>query len=1039
MAAESKERKTWRYDFAAIETKWQRYWEDRGTFRAPNPGAPGFDASKPKFYVLDMFPYPSGAGLHVGHPLGYCATDIVTRYKRMRGFNVLHPMGFDAFGLPAEQYAIETNVHPAVTTKKNVEMYRRQLKMFGFSYDWTRELATSDPGYYKFTQWMFKLLVESWYNDQCRWTAADGTEIVGRARPIGELVAELESGRWGVDGNLDLVRSPEADGRREWSGMSATERRKAIDRHRLAYIDEVPVNWCPALGTVLANEEVDSEGRSERGGHPVFRRPLRQWMIQITKYAERLVTDLDELDWPEPIKIMQRNWVGRSFGAEVVFPLADKWRIENGRWIHQTFTPAYSLDGGEWPDAVKIYTTRPDTLFGATYMVLAPEHPLVEKITTPSQRKAVHQYAEAARRKSDLTRTAEAKEKTGVFTGAYAINPVNEKRIPVWIADYVLMGYGTGAIMAVPGSDRRDFEFACAFDLPIVAVVKPTADWIEERLAALTGGLNEAAASGFDRVAAEVPELAETVAARRNRADDLGGRTVEVLRNNVGMDRLVNHYVRHPRSWGEAFVEEGIAVNSPGESEADVPDGVCRLDGLPTEQAKRRIVEWLERTGVGEATVNYKLRDWLFSRQRYWGEPFPVLHDESGEVVTVGDDELPVELPAMEDFRPTPAPETADSLPEPPLSRAQEWVKVSRGGRRFRRDVNTMPQWAGSCWYYLRFIDPHNATRFCDAAAERYWMPVDLYVGGAEHAVLHLLYARFWHKMLFDLGYASTREPFQKLFNQGMIQGFAFRDRRGMIVGPDQVDERGEDEFALKGNGEPVARIIAKMSKSLKNVVNPDEIIGQYGADTFRLYEMFMGPLDASKPWNTRDVPGLYKLCQRIWRLFVDEETNMVSPALVDDPPDRDSQRALHKLVQRVTQHIELLKFNTAIAAIFDFVNAVTPLARRPRAVLEPFVLALAPFVPHLAEELWSRLGHSDTLAYAPWPAYDEALARDDEIEIALQVCGKIKSRITIPADADEKILEAAALADEKIVAAVAGKTVRKIIVVKGRLVNVIV
>ena len=1046
-----------KYDPAAIEARWQRYWEERGTFRTPNPGAQGFDAGRPKFYILDMFPYPSGAGLHVGHPVGYCATDIVTRYKRMRGFNVLHPMGFDAFGLPAEQYAIETNVHPAITTQKNIEMYRRQLKMFGFSYDWSRELATSDPDYYKFTQWMFKQMFESWYDERCRWTAPDGEEVIGRARPIAQLVLELESGRWSVDARLNVVRAsaqqdpprsaPGQGGgalrgaaQREWKALSAEQRRQVLANRRLAYIDEIPVNWCPALGTVLANEEVDNEGRSERGGHPVFRRPLRQWILRISAYSERLLSDLPGLDWPEPIKLMQRNWVGRSTGAEIVFPLADRWRVQNGEWKCLDLDKKGPLIVEHHPHAIKVYTTRPDTLFGATYMVLAPEHPLVEHITTPEHRAAVDQYVEAARRRSDLARTAESKEKTGVFTGAYAVNPASAERIPIWIADYVLMGYGTGAIMAVPGGDTRDYEFAKAFGLPIVTVVKPPALWIEEQLAVLSRGMDERAQAAMNEVATKTPEVAADIEHVRQRTVGLAARTLANLRNNVGIDVLVEHFVRHPESWASAYTGEGIAVNSPGaQHSADVPGGVCELNGLATPAAKERIVRWLEQTGVGRGAVNYKLRDWLFSRQRYWGEPFPVLHGEDGEIVAVDEAELPVELPDIEDFRPTPSAETADSLPEPPLARAKQWLHVERGGKRYRRDVNTMPQWAGSCWYYLRFIDPRNRERFCDPAAERYWMPIDLYVGGAEHAVLHLLYARFWHKVLLDLGHVSTREPFRKLFNQGMIQGFAFRDRRGMIVGPDVVEERGEEQFALRQSGEPVTRIIAKMSKSLKNVVNPDEVIGEYGADTFRLYEMYMGPLESSKPWNTRDVPGLFKLCQRIWRLFVDESTGGLSPAVVDAPPDEVSLRTLHKTIKRVTEDIEALKFNTAIAAIFDFVNALTPAASRSRGVLEPFILLIAPFTPHLAEELWSRLGHGESLAYEPWPAFDETLARDETVEIAVQVNGKVKSRIDVPADADEEALQAAALADEKVVAAMAGKPPKKVIVVRGRLVNILV
>ncbi len=1141
MSQEREERKG-RYDFAAIQAKWQRVWEENQTFRTENPGegneatdsaTPPDDSTltpalslggggrsgwagaspsptdlpsqrenelresartevrgsltaKPKFYVLDMFPYPSGAGLHVGHPLGYCATDIIARYKRMRGFNVLHPMGFDAFGLPAEQYAIETNVHPAVTTRKNIEMYRRQLKMFGFSYDWSREISTCEPEYYRWTQWMFTRMFESWYDEECQWVAPDGMMVRGRARPIGELIAELEAGRILIDHNFALVRVKTGtkarrhegtEGRsnpptplikgggapelREWGSLSAAEKRRVLDGQRLAYMDEIPVNWCPALGTVLSNEEVDSEGRSDRGGHPVYRRPLKQWILRITKYAERLLADLDGLQWPEPIKLMQRNWVGKSTGAEVLFPLADSWAIEDGVWIRvesSKFKVQSSKNGvsartadatkaeasggslGDGDEVIRVYTTRPDTLFGATYVVLAPEHGLVERVTAAERRAEVDAYVAAARQKSDMARTAESKQKTGVFTGGYAVNPVNGHKIPIWVADYVLTGYGTGAIMAVPGSDTRDFEFACAFDLPILAVVRPTPEWIEEQIEIQAARIESFAKAGFDRLESEAPELKETIEAHREAAANLGAKTVAVLHDQSGLRRLMDHYVKYPKSWRAAFAGEGVAVNSPGEgSQVKVPGGICNLDGLTTQAAKVKVIDWLEDTGVGQSRVNYKLRDWLFSRQRYWGEPFPVLHGEDGETTVVPDEELPVTLPEMEDFRPTASKAEAESVPAPPLSRAKDWMEVRREGTKFHRDANTMPQWAGSCWYYLRFIDPHNDKEFCASEAERYWMPVDLYVGGAEHAVLHLLYARFWHKVLFDLGKVSTREPFQRLFNQGMIQGFAFRDKRGMIVGPDAVEERGENDYVLTGGSEPVTRIVAKMSKSLKNVVNPDEIIGEYGADTFRLYEMYMGPLDASKPWNTRDVPGLFKLCQRIWRLFVDESTGELSAALTNDAPDEFSLRVLHKLIYKVSTEIEQLKLNTSIAAIFDFVNAMTPMERRSRAVLEPFVLVIAPFVPHLAEELWSRLGHKESLAYETWPQYDESLARDDAVEIAVQVGGKIRGRVMVPSDADEQAIQDAAMADEKVQAAISGKPVRKVIVVKGRLVNFIV
>ncbi|MFQ5461439.1 MAG: leucine--tRNA ligase [Phycisphaerae bacterium] len=1050
MAEKAEDIKKGRYRHQEIEAKWQRFWAEQGTFKSANPGDESFEAGKPKYYILDMFPYPSGAGLHVGHPVGYCATDILARYKRMRGFNVLHPMGFDAFGLPAEQYAIETNVHPAETTRKNIEMYRKQLRMFGFSYDWDREIITCEPTYYKFTQWMFTRMYESWYDDQHVWTDPDGAEVVGKAKPIDQLVSELASGRFGVNGLLDIVRTKDGGARREWSDLSEAERRRTVDRQRLAFLDEIPVNWCPALGTVLANEEVDADGLSDRGGHPVYRRPLKQWMLRITKYADRLLADLDGLDWPEPIKIKQRHWVGRSTGAEVIFPLAAHWTLERGRWKHVTAGGSQPTGTDVAPhvdhpvDCIKVYTTRPDTLFGATYMVLAPEHPLVDRITSEGRREQVRDYVRVARNRSDLDRTADTKEKTGVFTGAYAINPVGGEPIPIWTADYVLMGYGTGAIMAVPGGDTRDYEFAKAFELPIKCVVRPTEEWIQDRIEHLSAQAQASAADGLQGIAADFPEHAEAIAAKARDSKDLGSRMGGILRDRVGWAHLIEHAVAHPECWGAAFVGDGQAVNSPRSAGAPAGTppatsaGACELNGLPTQEAKAKMIAWLESAGLGRAAVNYKLRDWLFSRQRYWGEPFPVLHGDDGSTITVADDALPVELPPMNDFKPTAAADDADTLPQPPLARASDWVHVAVDGKPYVRDLNTMPQWAGSCWYYLRFIDPQNTDRFCDPQTERYWMPIDLYVGGAEHAVLHLLYARFWHKVLFDLGYVSTREPFDRLFNQGMIQGFAFQDRRGIMVGPDKVEQVGPDEYVLIETREPVTRRIAKMSKSLKNVVNPDEIIQEHGADTFRLYEMYMGPLEAGKPWNTRDVPGLAKLCHRIWRLVVDEQTDELSPALTDAPADQAALRILHKTIQRVTEDIEQIKLNTAIAAIFEFVNTLTPMRERPRAVIEPFVLLLAPFAPHLAEELWQRLGHEPSLAFEPWPAYDPALACDDEVEVAVQVCGKIKGRIQVAADADEEVIKSTAMEHGPVAKAIAGKTIRKVIVVKGRLVNIV-
>jgi len=930
------ERKLGRYEPAAIEPRWRKYWEEHGTFRTLNPGDPDFDETKPKFYILDMFPYPSGAGLHVGHPVGYCATDIIARYKRMRGFNVLHPMGFDAFGLPSEQYAIEHGVHPAVTTERNIDRYREQLQMLGFSYDWDREIATCNPSYYKFTQWIFAQMFESWYDDR-----AD------RARPIADLVKEMECAERRPRINPQSMNSSGdsdfplhlRDGSKVWGELSDEDKRCIIDSHRLAYLADVMVNWCPALGTVLANEEVTGEWRSARGNHPVFQRSLRQWMLRITKYADRLLTDLEGLDWPESIKIMQRNWIGKSIGAEALFPLAHKWSVKNGWVVHNDY-PDATWDYYSAPDAIRIYTTRADTLSGATYIVLAPEHELVEQITTVEHRAEMDAYVAAARTRSDLDRMAETKEKTGVFTGAYAINTVSGQSISIWVSDYVLMGYGTGAVMAVPYYDTRDFEFAKKFDLPIVAVA------------------------------------------------------------------IKDH---------------------------------CTIDGLSIHEAQVKITEWLEANKLGCGAVNYKLRDWIFSRQKYWGEPFPVLHGEDGEIVVVPESELPIELPPMMDFKPTRIVDGAETLPEPPLGRAKEWLSVKHDGRSFRRDLNTMPQWAGSCWYYLRFIDPNNACHFCDPSAEKYWMPIDLYVGGAEHAVLHLLYARFWHKVLFDLGHVSTMEPFQKLFNQGMIQSFAYRDQRGITVGFDRVEERGEDRFVLKETEESVTRVVAKMSKSLKNVVTPDDVVEEWGADTFRLYEMYMGPLEASKLWNTRDISGLYKLCQRIWRLVVDENTDELSPALTYDQPDDDTLRAMHKLTKRITDDIEQLKLNTAIAAIFDFVNFLTPRDCRPLAIIESFVLLISPFTPHLAEELWRRLGHTKTLVDEGWPRYDEALVSDKVVEIGVQINGKFKASFMSSVDADEDSIEESALAQPKVIAMLEDKTVRKVIVVKGRLVNIVV
>ena len=824
------------YDFSAIEKKWQKYWEENQTFKAVD------FSPKPKYYCLDMFPYPSGAGLHVGHPEGYTATDILCRYRRMKGFNVLHPMGWDAFGLPAEQYAIETGTHPEITTEKNVDNFRRQIKALGFSYDWSREINTTRPAYFKWTQWIFSQL----------------------------------------------------------------------HKKGLAYLDEIPVNWCPALGTVLANEEVIN-GLSERGSHPVIRRPMKQWMLRITEYAERLLNDLDELDWPEGVKEMQRNWIGKSTGAEVKF----------------------MTTAGE---AVTVYTTRPDTLFGATYMVLAPEHPLVDALTTPDRKAEVDAYREAAAKKSELARTGENSEKTGAFTGAYATNPVDGRQIPIWIADYVLVSYGTGAIMAVPAHDTRDFEFARTFNLPVVCIIEPD------------------------------PEAAKA--------------------ENVDVEAVHR---------GEAcWTGEGKLIHSSN------GDGL-KLDGLSVAESKPAATRWL-----------------------YWGEPFPIIHYEDGSIELVNSDELPVDLPEMEDFKPA-----GDG--EPPLSKAKDWLNYTdpKTGRRGKRETNTMPQWAGSCWYYLRYIDPDNAEQAWDPAKEKYWMPVDLYVGGAEHAVLHLLYARFWHKVLFDLGLVSTKEPFRKLINQGMILGVSYKDRRGALVPTDQVEFTPAGPVR-KSDGEALVEFPAKMSKSLRNVINPDDVIREYGADSMRMYEMFMGPLEATKPWSTKGVEGVFRFLKRAHRMFQEAE-------IVDVPCTKDQQRLLHATIKKVSQDLDSFGFNTAISQLMIFLNEFSKLDKLPREAAEKFVLLLSPFAPHLGEELWQQLGHENTLAYEPWPEWDEAVLKLDEVEILVQVLGKPKARLMMPVDAAQEQAEKIALAAPEVQAALNGKPVKKVIFVPKRLLNIVI
>jgi leucyl-tRNA synthetase len=929
------------YPFHLIEAKWQQAWDEQQAFRAFNPGETipanhpfglrhglaGKTATAndlpPKFYILDMFPYPSGAGLHVGHPEGYTATDILARYRRACGRNVLHPMGWDSFGLPAEQYAVKTGQHPRKTTEQNIANFTRQIKSLGFSYDWSREVATTDPEYFRWTQWIFLQIYNSYFDEHWK-----------KATPITLLEDVLSDqpkhhSEWKENTFLQSMHSI-------WKNVAPANRsefrRNTIDFRRLAYVSEAPVNWCPELGTVLANEEV-IDGKSEVGGFPVIRRPMRQWMLRITAYAEKLLADLDTIDWSDSLKEMQRNWIGRSEGAEVDFKTADN------RWT------------------ITVFTTRPDTLFGATYMVLSPENKLVPQITTPEQEKVVEDYKAYAAGKSDLERTELAKEKTGVWTGAYAINPVNGEKIPIWIADYVLASYGTGAIMAVPAHDTRDFEFAQKFNLPIVQVVQPG----------------------------------------------------------------------DPKTDWQGFTDDGVSVNSGF------------ITGLPTPEAKQKIAAWLEEKGLGKKTINYKLRDWLFSRQRYWGEPFPIVW-KNGHHEALPESALPVLPPTLEDYKPTP-----DG--QPPLARATDWVNLPDGATR---ETNTMPQWAGSCWYYLRYLDAKNGGTFVGKEAEAYWMGVsgsstansqpstkstpgvDLYVGGTEHAVLHLLYARFWHKVLFDLGHVSTPEPFFKLVNQGLILG-----------------EDGQ-----------------KMSKSRGNVVNPDDILKEFGADAFRLYEMFMGPLQDTKPWNTKGVEGVYRFLGRVWRLFVDEKSetefeqaettaetqgraellNLIKlDARIQDVAATPAQlKTLHTCIKKVTEDLDGMRFNTAISAMMMFINDAMTWELRPVAALKTFLQLLAPFAPHLAEELWSRLSTinhqpSTSLAYAPWPKFDASLLVESEIEIPVQVNGKLRDVIKVAATASQADLETAARASEKIKAAIAGKTVKKVIVVPKKMVNLVV
>ena len=925
---------------ATLESKWQDFWEENATFNTPNPAGPLAElekvAGREKLFVLDMFPYPSGAGLHVGHPLGYIGTDVFARFKRMTGFNVLHALGYDSFGLPAEQHAIATGIHPRVNTETNIANMRRQLRRLGLGHDPRRSVSTTDENYYRWTQWVFLQIFNSWFDKE-----------LGKARPIAELEDLYATGKRKVD-----------DGR-SWSALSRNEQRKVVDAQRLVYLTEAPVNWCPGLGTILANEEVTADGRSDIGNFPVFKRNMRQWMMNITAYSDRLLDDLNRLDWPEPIKLMQRNWIGRSEGARVRFASA----------------------AGE----IEVFTTRPDTLFGATFLVLSPEHPLVDALTTAEHRDAVSAYQIAAAAKEREQYEDETREKTGVATGAFARNPVTGGDIPIWIADYVLMGYGTGAIMAVPSGDERDFAFARTYKLPIVATQQPRPDWF--------------AAAGID--------------ATLNCND-----------------------------WPNAYVGDGAYVNSSN-------DSISLAQYNTVADAKSAMNTWLTQQGCGEAAITYKLRDWLFARQRYWGEPFPIVFDTDGNPHAVPDQQLPVLLPELADFKPQGLdPNDAVTEPIPPLARTPEWAVVELdlgdGLQTYRREVNVMPQWAGSCWYELRYLDPTNTESFVNKEVEKYWMGpkhaghtggVDLYVGGVEHAVLHLLYARFWHKVLFDLGHVSSEEPFHRLFNQGYIQAYAYRDQRGQPVPAEDVEEKDGKYFY---ENEEVAREYGKMGKSLKNIVTPDDMYEDYGADTFRLYEMSTGPLEASRPWNTRDVVGMQRFLQRLWRNVVNEdsgETHVNAAAASED-----LRRALHRCIDGVRADMEALRFNTAIAKLIELNNVLTPYVAEhgacPEEVAAPLAKMLAPLCPHMAEELWRRLGNPDTITYEDFPTADASLLASDTIEIPVQINGKVRTRLVVTVGMSQDELKAAALADAKVQELLAGNTPKKEIIVPGRLVN---
>lgn len=958
------ETKKGKYNFQAIETKWRSHWEQEKTYQILGPGELGFDDSKPKCYILDMFPYPSGAGLHIGHPKGYIASDIYSRYKRMKGFNVLHPMGFDSFGLPAEQYAIEHNIHPATVTEQNIDAMRSQLQFLGLSFDWTREVVTSRASYYGWTQWIFAQLFASYFDADEVWEDGNGRQIKGQAKPIADLEAQFAAGRPLSAPDRQVLGTEAA-----WSALTTTQQQAVLNNYRLAYQQEAVVNWCPGLGTVLANEEVTNEGRSERGDFPVYRKPLRQWTMRITAYAERLLEDLDfeledrngppfRLDWPEPIKRMQRNWIGRSDGAEVIFDVLD---------------PQSDEVAGQLP----VFTTRPDTLFGATFMAIAPQHPLVDPAEeaylvpnawpdgTPEQwkgggppiREAVAQYIDQIA----VSTADETKEKTGIFAGIYARNPVNEQKIPIFVADYVSMDYGAGAIMAVPAHDERDFAFATAYSLDIVKVV--------------TGG--EGRGEGW-------------------------------------------------------YAGEGMAINSPPVRSGDNP---YAINGLATAEAKAQIIAALVVQGRGQAAVNYKLRDWTFARQRYWGEPFPLATHPDGYPIAV---EPPVLLPDLADFR----PETSDDPTQPvspPLHRAgTEWTTVEMDGMVCQRELNVMPQWAGSCWYYLRFIDPHNEGTFCDRAKEGYFMPVDLYIGGAEHAVLHLLYARFWHKALYDLGHVSTPEPFKKLFNQGMMTADAFQDERGVYIDIREVEFR-DGEPVEKGTGKVLRRSFGKMGKRYKNGLPPEEVGEEFGVDTLRLYEMYMGPLEASAPWSMEGIRGMQRFLQRVWRNFVDSDRRVKIGESIALAPDLE--RKLHQTIQKVTEDIEGLRFNTAIAALIELNNQLVSLDEVPQAVARPFLILLAPFAPHIAEELWelAGLGRGD-LSRQSWPYWDAAKAAEDMIVVPIQVNGKMRGQVEVPVSTEEDAIKSLVLDMEIIQKYVADEAaIKRFIWVPDKIVNIVV